>query len=88
MNCPHCDNKISSLHIRRKFACKSCGKDVYFQNVDSRVVVWFLIWLFVITPISLLLFEFPKGFVVDAILALLLLFVITQYGIKLKKQPD
>ena len=88
MHCPYCNNKVSYFHIRKKVLCRSCGKYVYFHDLSTRLTAWFLVWILIITPASLLMFEFPKGFLVDAVLAVLLLMIFTQYGVELKKQPD
>lgn len=88
MHCPYCNHKVSYFHIRKKVLCKSCGKYVYFHDLSARIIAWLLIWIFIITPASLLIFEFPHGFLVDAVLAVLLLLVFTQFRVELKKQPD
>ena len=58
MNCPSCENKIQIWKLRSHFACSNCDSHLIITNYTTSLVIVFIGWVCIISPLAWILGEF------------------------------
>ncbi len=85
MKCPHCHRPISNWKYRMKFNCPKCEKGIVSKDYTCTFAIAFVLFVFIITPISILTFGPLISIAVEGVILILILHFIIGNIVKLNK---
>ncbi len=87
--CPCCDNELSIWVIGKEFICGQCKHEVVGENFTLSLVVGFLGWWFLITPLAWILIKNDVvAFIIDVVLGILFVYFMVTKNTVLKAKNE